>query len=218
MPAARIANAAAPAAARGVAQRRARQPRHAARLARPTACCGRRGSFAASGISWRAAWYAPGLVRDTIQTIAAGDVPSPWRESRSCSSESSACLLLVRLLSMIWSGVRLYEFRLSRVGDDLRIGIRALHARHGHDSAATRADADDSGNAAPTPGQADVGPRGNCRRTRHAGRRAQATARMRWRRSSGGMRCPPSCARCFPASSWTRSNGFRCTRGRSAAR
>ena len=63
--------------------------------------------------------YAPGLVRDTVQTLASGDVPSVSRIAVLLVGVVGF-LVLVRLLSMIWSGVRLYEFRLSRVGDDLR--------------------------------------------------------------------------------------------------
>ena len=63
--------------------------------------------------------YAPGLVRDTFKTVASGDVPSLSRLAVLLAG-LVGLLLLVRLLSMIWSGVRLYEFRLSRVGDDLR--------------------------------------------------------------------------------------------------
>ena len=87
--------------------------------ARPTACCGRRGCFAASGIRLARGAYGPGLVRDTAQTIAAGGVPS-LTSIAVLLVGIIGLLLLVRLLSMIWSGVRLHDFRLTRVGDDLR--------------------------------------------------------------------------------------------------
>jgi putative membrane protein len=86
---------------------------------------------AAYGVLWeaglfRGVWdqvargaYAPGLVRDTAQTIASGGVPSLARIAVLLAG-IVVLLALVRALSMIWSGVRLYDFRLSRVGDDLR--------------------------------------------------------------------------------------------------
>ena len=63
--------------------------------------------------------YVPGLVGDTFKTVASGDVPSLSRLAVLLAG-LVVLLMLVRLLSMIWSGVRLYEFKLSRVGDDLR--------------------------------------------------------------------------------------------------
>ena len=65
-------------------------------------------------------WFAPGMIRDTVRTVAAGRFPRsrPHRPHRR--RRSSALLLFVRVLSMIWSALRLYEFRLSRVGEDLR--------------------------------------------------------------------------------------------------
>ena len=216
VPAGRIANAAAPAAARGAAQRRCSTTAACCWWARPTACCGRRGCFAASGIRLARGAYGPGLVRDTAQTIAAGGVPSLTRIAVLLVGVVGF-LVLVRLLSMIWSGVRLHDFRLSRVGDDLRTEYGLLHPRHGHDSAAPRADADDSGIAAAAPGQADVGAGRNRRRNRDAGGRAEAAARVAGADRPRGTRCPPSCAKSCPGSTWTRSNGSRCTRGRSAA-
>jgi putative membrane protein len=86
---------------------------------------------AAYGVLWeaglfRGVWdqvargaYGPGLVRDTAQTIATGGLPSVARIAVLLAG-IVVLLVLVRTLSMIWSGVRLYGFRLSRVGDDLR--------------------------------------------------------------------------------------------------
>jgi putative membrane protein len=86
---------------------------------------------AAYGVLWEAGlfrgmWnqlargaYGPGLVRDTAQTIAAGNVP-PLSRIAVLLVGIVGLLLLVRALSMIWSGVRLHDFRLSRVGGDLR--------------------------------------------------------------------------------------------------
>ena len=86
---------------------------------------------AAYGVLWeagafRGVWsqlargaYGPGLVRDTAQTIATGGVPSLTRIAVLLAG-IIGLLVLVRVLSMIWSGVRLHDFRLARVGDDLR--------------------------------------------------------------------------------------------------
>ena len=86
---------------------------------------------AAYGVLWeaglfRGVWdqvargaYGPGLVRDTVQTIATGGLPSVARIVVLLAGVVFL-LVLVRALSMIWSGVRLYDFRLARVGDDLR--------------------------------------------------------------------------------------------------
>jgi putative membrane protein len=63
--------------------------------------------------------YGPGIVRDTIRTIAAGNIPSIGRIAMLFTG-IVGLLLVVRLLSMVWSFLRLYEFRLSRVGEDLR--------------------------------------------------------------------------------------------------
>ena len=63
--------------------------------------------------------YGPGLLRDTFATIATGNLPSPGRIAILLMG-IAGLLLLMRALSMIWSFLRLHEFRLSRVGDDLR--------------------------------------------------------------------------------------------------
>lgn len=63
--------------------------------------------------------YGPGLVRDTFATVAAGSLPSPGRIAMLFMGVAGL-LLVVRLLSMVWSFLRLHEFRLTRVGDDLR--------------------------------------------------------------------------------------------------
>jgi putative membrane protein len=64
-------------------------------------------------------WYGPGLVRDTIRRVATGD-SLPWGQFAVLLVGILGLLLLVRVVSMIWSGLRLYEFRLTRVGEDLR--------------------------------------------------------------------------------------------------
>jgi putative membrane protein len=86
---------------------------------------------AAYGLLWeaglfRAMWdrvaagaYTPGLVRDTIATIGAGQLPSLGRIGILLLGVGGL-LLLVRVLSMLWSFLRLHEFRLTRVGEDLR--------------------------------------------------------------------------------------------------
>ena len=64
-------------------------------------------------------WFAPGMIRDTVRTVAAGRFPPPGRIALIIVAIMTL-LLFVRVLSMIWSAMRLYEFRLSRVGEDLR--------------------------------------------------------------------------------------------------
>ncbi len=64
-------------------------------------------------------WYGPGLVRDTIRRIATGE-PLPWGQIAVLLVGIVGLLVLVRVLSMIYSALRLYEFRLSRIGEDLR--------------------------------------------------------------------------------------------------
>ena len=86
---------------------------------------------AAYGVLWeaglfRSVWeqltsgaYAPGLLRDTIATVAAGQLPSFGRVAILLVGVVGL-LLIVRVLSMVWSFLRLHEFRLTRVGEDLR--------------------------------------------------------------------------------------------------
>jgi putative membrane protein len=59
------------------------------------------------------------LVRDTFRRVVAGE-PWPWGQLAVLLVGAVGLLVLVRVLSMIWSWLRLYEFRLSRVGEDLR--------------------------------------------------------------------------------------------------
>jgi putative membrane protein len=66
-----------------------------------------------------ASGYAPGLLRDTASTIASGRLPSLGRIAVLLIG-IAGLLLLVRVLSMIWSVLRLHEFTLARVGEDLR--------------------------------------------------------------------------------------------------
>ena len=63
--------------------------------------------------------YTPGLLRDTFATVAAGQLPSAGRVAILLVG-IIGLLLLVRTLSMVWSFLRLHEFRLTRVGEDLR--------------------------------------------------------------------------------------------------
>jgi putative membrane protein len=86
---------------------------------------------AAYGVLWEAGlfqslwdrvangWYGPGLVRDTIQRVTAGE-PLPWGQIAVLLVGIVGLLVLIRVVSMIWSALRLYEFRLVRVGEDLR--------------------------------------------------------------------------------------------------
>jgi putative membrane protein len=63
--------------------------------------------------------YGPGIVRDTFTTLAAGNLPSPGRIGILFVG-LVGLLLVVRAISMAWSFLRLHEFRLTRVGEDLR--------------------------------------------------------------------------------------------------
>jgi putative membrane protein len=63
--------------------------------------------------------YTPGMVRGIMRTIAAGE-PLPLGPLAVIVSGIVLLLLLVRGLSMALAVTRLYGFRLSRVGDDLR--------------------------------------------------------------------------------------------------
>ncbi len=63
--------------------------------------------------------YTPGLLRDTFATVAAGQLPPVGRVAILLVG-IIGLLLLVRVLSMVWSFLRLHEFRLARVGEDLR--------------------------------------------------------------------------------------------------
>jgi len=86
---------------------------------------------AAYGVLWEAGlfqpvWeqitsgaYTPGLVRDTLRSVTSGVVPSPGRIIVLLVG-IAGLLILVRLLSMVWSFVRLHGFRLMRIGQDLR--------------------------------------------------------------------------------------------------
>jgi len=64
-------------------------------------------------------WYGPGLLRDTALSIVTGNVPSLSRIAILLAG-IGGLLLIVRVLSMAWSVLRLHDFRLTRVGDDLR--------------------------------------------------------------------------------------------------
>jgi putative membrane protein len=63
--------------------------------------------------------YAPGMVRTTMRTVAAGG-RLPLAQLALILTGIVVFLLIVRGLSMAWAVVRLHGFGLSRVGDDLR--------------------------------------------------------------------------------------------------
>ena len=63
--------------------------------------------------------YTPGMVGGMMRTMAAGN-RLPLAQIAVIASGIVVLLLLVRGLSMIWAVMRLYGFRLSRVGNDLR--------------------------------------------------------------------------------------------------
>jgi putative membrane protein len=64
--------------------------------------------------------FRPGLVRDTVRPLIAGDILTFLVRVGVLSAGIVLILAFIRVLSMVWSVVRLHEFRLTRVGDDLR--------------------------------------------------------------------------------------------------
>jgi putative membrane protein len=63
--------------------------------------------------------YTPGMVRAMMRTISEGNIPG-LSQIAVVMTGIAAFLFLVRLVSMAWSVTKLYGFRLTRVGDDLR--------------------------------------------------------------------------------------------------
>ncbi|HEX5108338.1 MAG TPA: PH domain-containing protein [Vicinamibacterales bacterium] len=61
-----------------------------------------------------------GLVRDTLRSIARGDSQSAGKAA-VVAAGVLGLLVLVRIVSMCWAAMRLYDFRLTRVGEDLRL-------------------------------------------------------------------------------------------------
>jgi putative membrane protein len=86
---------------------------------------------AAYGVLWEAGllrvvrgrlageWFRPRLLRDTLQSLAAGNLPS-LRSVALLFLGIGGLLVVVRVFSMAWAVLRLHEFKLARVGDDLR--------------------------------------------------------------------------------------------------
>jgi putative membrane protein len=87
---------------------------------------------AAFGLLWEAGLFDPtldmifgesaserGVVRMSIRGLIGGGIPSPASMALMAGA-LAAVLLFIRVLSMMWSLVRLYGFRLDRTGDDLR--------------------------------------------------------------------------------------------------
>jgi putative membrane protein len=64
--------------------------------------------------------FRPGLVRDTVRPLIAGDMLTFLVRVAVLFAAIVLILAFVRVLSMAWSVVRLHEFRLTRVGEDLR--------------------------------------------------------------------------------------------------
>jgi putative membrane protein len=77
------------------------------------------GLFRVIGDPFAQGWYAPGILRDTVSTLASGRLPSLGRIAVLLIG-IGGLLLLVRALSMAWSLLRLWEFRLTRTDEDLR--------------------------------------------------------------------------------------------------
>lgn len=64
--------------------------------------------------------FRPGLVRDTVRPLMAGDMLAFLVRAGVLFAAIVLILAFVRVLSMAWSVVRLHGFRLTRVGEDLR--------------------------------------------------------------------------------------------------
>ena len=64
--------------------------------------------------------FRPGLVRDTVRPLVAGDVLTFLLRVGVLFVGIMLILAFIRVLSMAWSVIRLHEFRLTRVGEDLR--------------------------------------------------------------------------------------------------
>jgi putative membrane protein len=64
--------------------------------------------------------FRPGLVRDTVRPLVAGDLLTFLVRVGVLFAAIVVILAFVRVLSMAWSVVRLHGFRLTRVGEDLR--------------------------------------------------------------------------------------------------
>jgi putative membrane protein len=87
---------------------------------------------AASGVLWEAGLlgavtdrlsngvFQPGLVRETARELATGDILGFLARVVLLATGIIVMLALVRVLSMVWSVMRLHDFTLSQVGDDLR--------------------------------------------------------------------------------------------------
>lgn len=80
----------------------------------------------AGALNWIWSWFFPGdvdargLFRDILAALL-GRSPLPVGRLLMALGGLAAFLVLVRLISMAWAFVRLYDFRLARHGDDLRI-------------------------------------------------------------------------------------------------
>src|SRR5690606_29796321 len=61
-----------------------------------------------------------GLIRDVLGALFAG-APLPAGGVALAAAGIAGFLVAVRLISMAWAFVRLYDFTLARIGDDLRV-------------------------------------------------------------------------------------------------
>ena len=80
-----------------------------------------------------------GFFRDLFRAMF-GDGPLPVAPLGMTLAGIVAFLVAVRIVSMGWALVRLYDFRLTRVNEDLAYRGRAHHARVGHGADPARAD------------------------------------------------------------------------------
>jgi putative membrane protein len=63
--------------------------------------------------------YGSGFLRETVRRALNGQLP-PAGQVAIALAGLAGFLVVVRLVSMGWAAIRLYDFRLSRAGDDLR--------------------------------------------------------------------------------------------------
>jgi putative membrane protein len=66
-----------------------------------------------------------GLVRDTLRSVTSGQSQTAARVA-VIAGGVIGLLVLVRLTSMVWAAMRLHDFRLTQVGDDLRLEFGLL--------------------------------------------------------------------------------------------
>ena len=159
-----------------------------------------------------------GFFRDLFRPFVDGG-PFPVEAHRRSASPCSRCFsVVVRIVSMIWALVRLYDFRLTRVGEDLRSEYGLFTKVDGHGPDPPRAgDHDQCGSAASVAG-ARHGSSGDGRRRREEEPAGRERARMARAADPTKRRCRTCCSRSCRASICPPSTGSRCIPAPSRAR